>query len=263
MIPVFSVITGILLGLLLLVAYSDAYQPSSIGFSTFNRHGIQQSTRSPTSLDASQQSKYPCRCPEDNDDESDGDESSTLEDRREAMFAMIGGVWATTTTAWSLAPNEASATYGNDAKMTFPNPMESMSDRTNKQCLVESLGNRECLVYQEDEEKLLYKGADVSVLLERVSKAAKALEYDIPPLVAAKKWTQITGVLTGPMGQLSSTLALIEKYSDQPSMAKQNAGKVKQDVFAMGTAVTNKQPDIVLKYQQLAIEDLATFLKSL
>jgi hypothetical protein len=116
---------------------------------------------------------------------------------------------------------------------------------------------------REDEEKLLYKGADVSSLLIRVQEAAQALERDIPPLVESKKWTQLTGVLTGPMGQLSSTMALLEKLAKNPGVAKQNAQSVKQDIFAMGTAVTNKQGDAVLKYRSLALEDLATFLKGL
>jgi hypothetical protein len=43
------------------------------------------------------------------------------------------------------------------SKMTFPDVVQGLSDRnTIKQCLVESLGNRECLVYRGDEEKLLY-----------------------------------------------------------------------------------------------------------
>ncbi len=116
---------------------------------------------------------------------------------------------------------------------------------------------------REDEEKLLYKGADASSLLIRVQEAAQALERDIPPLVESKKWTQLTGVLTGPMGQLSSTMALLEKLAKNPGVAKQNAQSVKQDIFAMGTAVTNKQGDAVLKYRSLALEDLAIFLKGL
>jgi len=110
---------------------------------------------------------------------------------------------------------------------------------------------------------LLYKGADVNSLLSRIQEAIRALDRDIPPLVETKKWNQVTGVLTGPMGQLSSTMALLEKVTDNPSLAKQNGQKVKQDIFAMGTAVTNKQPDIVLKYRSLALEDLAIFLKGL
>ena len=68
--------------------------------------------------------------------------------------------------------------------MIFPDIVQGMSDRNTKQCLVESLGNRECLVYQEDEEKLLYKGAGIKVLLERIQIAAQALENEITPFRA-------------------------------------------------------------------------------
>ena len=100
-------------------------------------------------------------------------------------------------------------------------------------------------------------------LLVRIQDAIRALDGDIPPLVESKKWTQLTGVLTGPMGQLSSTMALLEKLAENPGLAKQNAQRVKQDVFAIGTAVTNKQAEAVLKYRTLALKDLATFLKEL
>ena len=129
--------------------------------------------------------------------------------------------------------------------------------------MVESLGNRECLVYREDEDKLLYKGADAEALLARIQTAAQALEYQIPPLVETKQWSKITGVLTGPMGQLSSTMTLLCALADEPGDAKKRAQTVKQDVFDMGTATTNKSQEGVIKYQTKAIEDLAIFLKSL
>jgi len=109
----------------------------------------------------------------------------------------------------------------------------------------------------------LYKGADAKVLLDRIQVAAQALEKEIPPLAAKKQWTKITGVLTGPMGQLSSTMTLLCKLTDRPEEAKQKAQIVKNDIFAMGTATTNKAAEDVIKYQQLAIQDLAIFLKSL
>ena len=77
-------------------------------------------------------------------------------DRREAAFAMLGTIWATSTTAFSF-PEPASAAYGVDAKIELPNMVENMSNRASKQCLVESLGNRECLVWMDPENKL-YQG---------------------------------------------------------------------------------------------------------
>lgn len=159
-------------------------------------------------------------------------------------------------------PLAAHAEFGTDAKMSFPDVLQGMNDRATKQCLVESLGNRECLVYMEDAEKFLYKGVDVSTLVERIQVTTKALEK-IPPLVESKQWNAINGVLTGPLGQLSYTLTQITGVASNPKLAKDKAQIVKNDLFAMGTANTNKNGDEVLKYQQKAIEDLAVFLKSL
>ena len=66
-------------------------------------------------------------------------------DRREAAFALLGSLWATTT----MMPSPAHAVYGADAKIEMPNMMENMANRASKQCLVESLGNRECLVWMD------------------------------------------------------------------------------------------------------------------
>jgi hypothetical protein len=213
--------------------------------------------------------KKRCLCPDPDElFEEDGTEEgeASIDSRREAMFAMMGSLWAmtaTTTTAFT-NPSPANAVAGTDAKMAFPDVLQGMADRNTKQCLVESLGNRECLVYQEDEEKLLYKGADAKVLLQRVQTASTALQT-IPPLVETKQWSKITGVLTGPMGQLSATLGLLVGLAEEGARdkAKQKAQKVKQDLFSMGTATTNRQTAEILKYQKLATEDLAVFLKSL
>ena len=53
------------------------------------------------------------------------------------------------------------------AQILIPDVVQGMSDRANKQCLVESLGNRECLVYM-DPENQLYKGSDNKLLFERL-----------------------------------------------------------------------------------------------
>jgi len=58
-------------------------------------------------------------------------------------------------------------------------------------------------------------------------------------------------------------MTLLCKLSDRPDEARQKAQIVKNDVFAMGTATTNKAGADVLKYQQRAIQDLEVFLKSL
>ena len=203
--------------------------------------------------------KRQCRCPEDSDD----NESETLEDRREALFAVMGGLWAVATTASSSTalfglPDPSLATAGVDANMAFPDIVGGMNDRATKQCLVESLGNRECMVYMEtDPDKLLYKGANAQVLVDRTMKAATALR-EIPALVEKKKWNDINGLLIGPMGELSSTLTLL--CGDDVAKTKL-ARKVKEDLFAMGTATTQRQQEVILKKHAAATKDLAKFLE--
>lgn len=201
-----------------------------------------------------------CRCPDDGDDgnkdEDDDDDSSSMEDRREAVFAMMGSLWAASAVAF---PDSAEATAGVDANMAFPDVVGGMNDRNTKQCLVESLGNRECLVYKEtDPDKLLYKGVNADVLVEKVQKATTALGQ-IPSLVEVKKWNEITGILTGPMGELSSALTMLA--GGDPSKIKL-ARTVKEDLFGMGTATTQRQPETILKYHALAIKDVAKFLEA-
>mmetsp|Transcript_10053 Transcript_10053/g.29652 ORF Transcript_10053/g.29652 Transcript_10053/m.29652 type:complete len:288 (+) Transcript_10053:164-1027(+) len=208
--------------------------------------------------------KRKCRCPDDADDSIDSidnqDPLSSLEDRREAIFAMMGSLWATSSAVSMTAfPEPARATAGVDANMAFPDVMAGLNDRNTKQCLVESLGNRECLVYKEtDPDKLLYKGVDTGKLVERIRLATSALA-EIPPLVERKKWNEITGILTGPMGELSSTLNLLAGTDARKTKL---ARKVKEDLFGMGTATTQRQTDVILKYHALAIKDLAVFLEA-
>ncbi len=203
-----------------------------------------------------------CRCPEDEENYHD-DERESLEDRREALFAAMGGLWAVATTASASSavlgfPETSLATAGTDANMAFPDVVGGMNDRATKQCLVESLGNRECLVYKEtDPDKLLYKGANAQILLDRTKKATAALR-EIPALVEKKKWNDVNGILIGPMGELSSTMTLL--CGDDAAKTKL-ARKVKEDLFAMGTATTQRQQDVILKFHAAATKDLAKFLE--
>jgi len=175
-------------------------------------------------------------------------------DRREAAFAMLGSFWAMTA-------SPALATYGQDAKIEMPNPLEDMDRRTNEQCLVESLGTRQCLVYLDPANKL-YQQPDNQVLLERIEKASASLAT-IPSLAANKKWSQVTGVLTGPLGQLVLTMQALSKLSENSAQATDLAKRVKGDILDIGAASDKKMGDKVMEYHQKATDDLVAFVKSL
>ena len=147
-----------------------------------------------------------------------------------------------------------------DAKIELPDVIAGMNDRQNKQCLVESLGNRECLVYKEtDPNKLLYKGANSQILLDRIQLALNSLDL-IPSLVETKKWNDINSILIGgPMGQLSLTLNLLSKDNPDPECIKL-IRKIKEDCFAIGTATTQRQCNDILKYNDKAKNDMKEFI---
>jgi len=195
----------------------------------------------------------PCDNPLDNDSELD---------RREAAFAMLGSAWAAGFLPTALVfPQGAQAEYGADAKIELPNPVKGLEDRANKQCLVETLGNRECLVYADDSAKI-YQGADNKVLLSRVEKASEALA-SIPELVGSKKWSKVTGVLTGPLGDLVRTMGQLAELSENSGTAKDMTKKFRNDLYAIAAAVDRKEGGKALQFHSVATNDLVAFVKAL
>ena len=67
---------------------------------------------------SSPKKKRKCRCPDDDEDEDDEESLSSLEDRREALFAMMGSLWAASSSVGH--PDPAYATAGIDANIAFP-----------------------------------------------------------------------------------------------------------------------------------------------
>jgi hypothetical protein len=177
-------------------------------------------------------------------------------DRREAVYAMLGSLLAIFS-----VPAAASAARGQDAKIELPNPIESMSKRVTGQCLVETLGNRECLVYLDPANKL-YQGADTSVLLLRIEKASEALA-SVPKLIESRKWSQITGILTGPMGTLVTTMNELVKLSENKSETAMLAKTTKEALIAIGQFADKKQCEKALEAHESATQNLVAFVKSL
>jgi hypothetical protein len=216
----------------------------------------------------------PCASLYDTNDDDDNDDES----RREALFSMVGTLWAITGTSIPIIglaaasiqpPLPANAASGDFAKIELPNPYQTLADRATKQCLSESLGNRECLVYADDADKFLYKGFDGSLLLQRLKTSTEALSK-IPNLIEDKKWSQVTGVLLGPMGELLVTMnqmvAMASKSegSDDALVATLRAklNVVKKDLYAMQAAVDKRQADVALKYHAQSTIHLDEFIQA-
>jgi hypothetical protein len=175
-------------------------------------------------------------------------------DRREASFAMLG-------TLWALSPLPSHAVYGQDAKIELPDIVDSMNKRATQQCLVETLGNRECLVYLDPANKL-YQNPEQAVLLERIEKASIALST-IPELVESKCWSKVNGVLTGPLGDLVLTMNQLLKLSENSEQASNLAKKIKMDIIEIGASAERKQSERAVEYHQKATNDLVAFVKTI
>mmetsp|Transcript_4685 Transcript_4685/g.9898 ORF Transcript_4685/g.9898 Transcript_4685/m.9898 type:complete len:254 (+) Transcript_4685:93-854(+) len=186
--------------------------------------------------------------------------SSDTSSRRSFLNTATASVWVTCASAFN--PAVAHATYGQDAKMVMPDIVQGISDRTNKQCLVESLGNRECLVYL-DPDNQLYKGSDAQILFERLAKSANALK-DVPQYVDTKQWSKVLGVLTGPMGSLSSTMNELVKITESEEVkntCKSLSVDIRKELYAIAGAVDRKnQKDALVAYEK-SVEKLDKFVK--
>ena len=111
-------------------------------------------------------------------------------------------------------------------------------------------------------DKLLYKGADSQVLIDRIEKATIALS-SIPGYVEMKQWSKVIGVLTGPLGELTQTLGRAADLSDNRIAAVDKVKWIKKDLYAMSDGVSRKDQAIVLKYHAAATNDLVDFVKAL
>jgi hypothetical protein len=181
-------------------------------------------------------------------------------DRRKCFLPLFGTILSVSLFEYPLVSN---AEYGADAKLFIPNPYETLNDRATKQCLVESLGNRECLVYATDASNFLYQGTDNQLLIDRIQKASIAFQQ-IPDLVTSKKWSQITGIMTGPMGELIRTMVQLASANNNENQKSKDLIKVvKNDLYALSDGVTKKDSAMVLQYHTKTTSDLVLFIKSL
>ncbi|CAJ1925593.1 unnamed protein product [Cylindrotheca closterium] len=155
---------------------------------------------------------------------------------------ILGGLAATLVATTSSLPAEAK--YGTSTNMEMPNYIEYLIEKN------EAGGNPE---------QALYKGADPTVLLKRLQEANKRLA-EIPTLTEEKKWSQIQGLITGPLGTLGVTINQIAT-TDSPANVKDAAKKVKGDVIAIGQAAAKKSGPACTDASRLASRDLEQFVK--
>lgn len=135
------------------------------------------------------------------------------------------------------------------------------SYRTNKQCLVESLGNRECLVYLDPENKL-YKGNDGKVLFDRLVASVSAMK-DIPDYIAAKQWNNVQTTMTGKMGNLSLTMNELSKLIEEDAVkekCRSLAVSIRNDLYDIDGSCSRKDQAGASKSYDKAVAKLEKFV---
>eukprot|EP00557_Chaetoceros_sp_GSL56_P004890 CAMPEP_0176493728 /NCGR_PEP_ID=MMETSP0200_2-20121128/9701_1 /TAXON_ID=947934 /ORGANISM="Chaetoceros sp., Strain GSL56" /LENGTH=177 /DNA_ID=CAMNT_0017891405 /DNA_START=426 /DNA_END=959 /DNA_ORIENTATION=+ len=152
----------------------------------------------------------------------------------------------------SSSPQSAIASYGDSTKIELPNYIEYLIEKNTAV----------------DTSKILYKGADMDIQLKRITDASLRLK-DIPSIAKEKKWSQIQGILTGPLGTLVQTMNVLSKgvaesssvKKEQQEAVKVAVGKVKADLIRISQEATKKDENGVIKACQQAQDDLDVFAR--
>jgi hypothetical protein len=225
-----------------------------VGSSRHSATRLQQLVHQKSDTESSNRKKEEdCHLPRASLDDSNHDHDD--ESRREALFSMFGALQAITGTSITIRVASkslpANAASGDFAKIELPNPYQTLVDRAT----------------QPDANKFLYKGFDGTLLTQRLTTSTEALAK-IPNLIEAKKWSQVTGVLLGPMGELLITMnqmvgmASKSEGSEEVLAATLRAklNVVKKDLYAMQAAVDKRQADVALQYHAQSTIHLDEFI---
>lgn len=136
----------------------------------------------------------------------------------------------------------ASAIYGDSSKMQLPNYIEFLEEK-NKSV---------------DTSSYLYQGDDQAVVLKRLLEASTILAL-IPSLAEQKKWSQVQGMLTGPLGALGMTMNQIASKS--PPQVQLAAKKVKSSLITIDQAAQKKSVAGCISATKAAYDDLQAFVE--
>jgi hypothetical protein len=135
----------------------------------------------------------------------------------------------------------AYAAYGDSSNIALPSYIDFLIEK-NKQI---------------DPSIFLYQGADRDVQLQRIATAVSKIQT-IPAIVQTKKWSQVQGVITGPLGTLISTMNQIGGTNKE---AQRIIVKVKSDLFSIGQCATTKNEKACLAATEATLQDVNDFVK--
>jgi hypothetical protein len=138
----------------------------------------------------------------------------------------------------------ANAKYGDSSNIELPSYIDYLIEKNS----------------QPNTAAALYQGVDSSTLLKRLSEAETRLQ-EVPKLAQEQKWSQINGLVTGPLGTLSITLNQIAGIPNASSKTKDVVKQIKNDVLGIGQAASKKNTDGCTEQAALASQDLKSLLQ--
>lgn len=109
-------------------------------------------------------------------------------------------------------------------------------------------------------EGLLYKGPDPELQLRRIGEAGNRIP-EVATLAEEKKWSQVQGIITGPLGTLLQTMNSVANIAGTKE-AKEAAKVVKADLFDISAAAGKKDSAGCVKAAGKAEKDLEKFVKA-
>ena len=145
-----------------------------------------------------------------------------------------------------LLPSAANAAAGASASIKMPNYIDYLIEK-NAQGM-------------EDTADMLYKGPDMETQIRRIGEAANRLP-EIATLAEDEKWSQVQGIITGPLGTLLSTMNSVASLAGTKE-ATAAAKVVKADLFEISAAATKKDSATSIKFAKKAEVDLEKFVKA-
>lgn len=143
-----------------------------------------------------------------------------------------------------LVPQVSNADYGKSSNMKIPSYIDFLIEK-NQQGL--------------EVKDALYSGADLEVQLRRIGEAASRLP-EVASLAEDKKWSQVQGIITGPLGTLLQTLNSVVSASKNDKRTAAAAKAVKADLLDINAGVTRKDVAACVKAAGKAESDLEAFV---
>jgi hypothetical protein len=162
--------------------------------------------------------------------------------RRDFLHTMITSVGATAPIPALFPPSIAHASYGDSSNIVMPNYIEYLIEKNQEGMPVDSL----------------YKGPDAETQIRRIGEAANRLP-EIITLAEEKKWSQVQGLITGPLGTLLQTMNSIVSLAGTRE-AKDAAKIVKSDLLEIGVAAGEKSSEKCVRAAEKASKDLEKFV---